>query len=167
MAVRLSSLRAGRPLYPWRFLVLISVRVWANPTVTVWPEELGQLKNPVTSWTKLAATQPVAQCHNQLGHPVHCTFHSWHLKYSDRTRRYYPVASKLHVIYLLRGGGVVVLCLSGNFALLRALSRETFSQYLKVTTVGILKVNKKSKALPSPWSHMGKWMCKFTFHWHV
>jgi hypothetical protein len=49
MAVRLSALRAGRPLPPGRFLVLISVRGWVGPRTIVRPEELGQLRNPMTS----------------------------------------------------------------------------------------------------------------------
>jgi hypothetical protein len=39
----------GYPLPPGRFLVLISVRSWVDPRVIVRLEELGQLKNPVTS----------------------------------------------------------------------------------------------------------------------
>jgi hypothetical protein len=49
VAVRLSALRAGRPLPPGRFLVLISVRGWVEPRAIVRREGLGQLKNPVTS----------------------------------------------------------------------------------------------------------------------
>jgi hypothetical protein len=49
MAVRLSALRAGRPLPPGRFLVLISVRGWVDPRAIVWLGGLGQLKNPATS----------------------------------------------------------------------------------------------------------------------
>jgi hypothetical protein len=44
MAVRLSALRAGHPLPPGRFLVLISVRGWVDPRVIVRLEPLGQLK---------------------------------------------------------------------------------------------------------------------------
>jgi hypothetical protein len=44
MAVRLSVLRAGRPLPPRIFLVLISVRGWVEPRATVRPEGIGQLK---------------------------------------------------------------------------------------------------------------------------
>jgi hypothetical protein len=49
MAVKLLSLRAGRPLRPGRFLVLISVRDSVDPRAIVRLEGLGQLKNPVTS----------------------------------------------------------------------------------------------------------------------
>jgi hypothetical protein len=49
MAVRLSALRACRPLPPGRFLVLISVRRWIDPRAIVRLEGLGQLKNPMTS----------------------------------------------------------------------------------------------------------------------
>jgi hypothetical protein len=49
MAVRLSALRAGRPLPSGRFLVLISVRGRVDPRATVRLEGLGQLKNPMTS----------------------------------------------------------------------------------------------------------------------
>jgi hypothetical protein len=48
MAVRLSALRADRPLPPWRFPVIISVRGWDDPKVVMRLEGLGQLKNPVT-----------------------------------------------------------------------------------------------------------------------
>jgi hypothetical protein len=48
MAVRLSALRAGRPLPP-RFLVLISVRGSVDPRAIVQLEGLGQVKNPMTS----------------------------------------------------------------------------------------------------------------------
>jgi hypothetical protein len=44
-----SALRAGRPLPPGRFLVLISVRGLIDPRAIVRLEGLGQLKNPMTS----------------------------------------------------------------------------------------------------------------------
>jgi hypothetical protein len=44
MAVRLSALRAGLPLPPGRFLVLISVRDRVDPSAIVRLEALSQLK---------------------------------------------------------------------------------------------------------------------------
>jgi hypothetical protein len=49
MAVKLSALRAGRPLPPGRFLVLISVRGWVKARAIVRLEGLGQSKNAITS----------------------------------------------------------------------------------------------------------------------
>jgi hypothetical protein len=48
MAMR-SVLRAGRPLPPGRFLVLVSVRGWVNSRAIVRLEGLSQLKNSMTS----------------------------------------------------------------------------------------------------------------------
>jgi hypothetical protein len=48
MAVRLSALRAGRPLPPGRFLVLISVRGCVDPKAIVRLEGLGQWINSMT-----------------------------------------------------------------------------------------------------------------------
>jgi hypothetical protein len=48
MSVR-SAFRAGRPLPPGSFLVLISVIGCVDPRTIVRLEGLGQLKNPMTS----------------------------------------------------------------------------------------------------------------------
>jgi hypothetical protein len=71
MAVRLSALCAGRSSSPGRFLVLISIRGWVDPTAIVWLERLGQLKNPMTSsGTEPATFRLVPQCLNKLRYPV-------------------------------------------------------------------------------------------------
>jgi hypothetical protein len=49
MTVRLSALRAGSPLPPGRFLVLISVRGCVDPRAIVQLEGLGRLKILMTS----------------------------------------------------------------------------------------------------------------------
>jgi hypothetical protein len=49
MTARLSTLRAGRPLTPGRFLVLIPIRGWVDSKAIVKLEGLGKFKNPVTS----------------------------------------------------------------------------------------------------------------------
>jgi hypothetical protein len=49
MAVRLSALTAGCPSSPGRFLVIISVRSRVDAKAIVRLEELGQLKNPMSS----------------------------------------------------------------------------------------------------------------------
>jgi hypothetical protein len=45
MAVRLSAVRAGRPLSPGRFLILFSVRGWVDLRAILRLEGLSQLKN--------------------------------------------------------------------------------------------------------------------------
>jgi hypothetical protein len=67
MVVRLSDLRAGHPLPPGRFLVLISVRGSVDPRAIERLEGLGQLKNPMTSsGIEPAISRIVSQCLNLL-----------------------------------------------------------------------------------------------------
>jgi hypothetical protein len=71
MTVSLSALRAGRPLPPGRFPVLISVISCVDLTAIMRLERLGQLRNPMTSSGLNPATfQLVAQCLNQLRNRV-------------------------------------------------------------------------------------------------
>jgi hypothetical protein len=48
-AMKIGPSRAGRPLPPGRFLVLISVRGWVEPRAILRLEGLGQFKNQMTS----------------------------------------------------------------------------------------------------------------------
>jgi hypothetical protein len=67
MAVRLSALRAGRPLPPpGRFLVLISVRGSVDPRAIVRLEGLGQLKNPIISSGNRTRDLPACSIIHQL-----------------------------------------------------------------------------------------------------
>jgi hypothetical protein len=71
MAVRLSALRAGRPLPPGRFQVLIPVRGWGGPRVIIRPEGLYQLKNLLTSSGIEPTTFPILAYYiNQLRYHV-------------------------------------------------------------------------------------------------
>jgi hypothetical protein len=59
MTVRFSALRAGRPLSPGRFLVLISVIGCVDPRAIVRMEALGQFKYAMTSTGMKPATFPL------------------------------------------------------------------------------------------------------------
>jgi hypothetical protein len=69
MAVKLSALRAGRPLLPGRFLVLISVRGWVDLKAIVRLEGLGKLKNSndlIGIRTHDLPTCSIVQCESSL-----------------------------------------------------------------------------------------------------
>jgi hypothetical protein len=71
MAVRLPALRAGRPLPPGRFVVVISVRGCADPRAIVRLEGLDEVKNSITSSGIEPATfRLVAWCLNHLCYSV-------------------------------------------------------------------------------------------------
>jgi hypothetical protein len=66
MAVRLSALRAGRPLPPGRFLVLISVKRLSRPQGHSAAGRITSIeKDPMTSGLEPATFQHVALCLNQ------------------------------------------------------------------------------------------------------
>jgi hypothetical protein len=84
MAVKLSALQAGRPLFPWRFLLLISVRGWVDPRNIVRLEGLRELKIPQnSSGIKPATFWLVAQCLNQLRYSVPSWTDIDHRKHTD------------------------------------------------------------------------------------
>jgi hypothetical protein len=71
MAAMVSALCSGRPLPPGRFLLLISVRGWVNPSVIGRLEGIDQLKIPITSSGIEPATfRLVAECLNHLCYRV-------------------------------------------------------------------------------------------------
>jgi hypothetical protein len=81
MAVRLSALRAGRPLPPGRFMVLICVRGSVDPRAIVRLEELGKLKKfhligtrtrdlPVCSIVPQPTTLPRTPLWNKVRHEI-------------------------------------------------------------------------------------------------
>jgi hypothetical protein len=71
MAVRMSDLRAGRPLPPGRFLERTSVGGWVDPRDIVRLEGLGQMKNPmISSEIEPTTFRLVAQYLDQLRYRV-------------------------------------------------------------------------------------------------
>jgi hypothetical protein len=70
MSVRLSALRAGRPLPPGIFLVLISVRGWVDSRAIVRLQGLGKLKISSSTGFDPATIRLVAQCLHQLRYRV-------------------------------------------------------------------------------------------------
>jgi hypothetical protein len=79
MAVRLSALRAGRPLRPGIFPILISVRGWGDPRAIVRQEGLGQLKKKVndligTRSRDLLACSTVSQPTTLPRAYIHCIY---------------------------------------------------------------------------------------------
>jgi hypothetical protein len=71
MAVRLSALRAGRPLPPWRFLIFISVRGWVDPRAIVrleWLSKLKKISNFIGNRTHDLSVE--AHCLNKLRYGV-------------------------------------------------------------------------------------------------
>jgi hypothetical protein len=70
MALRLSALRAGRPLPPERFLVLISVWVPVGPRAIVRLEGLSKLKKSTLWGLEPVTFRLVAKCLNQLRYRV-------------------------------------------------------------------------------------------------
>jgi hypothetical protein len=67
----MSGPRAGRPLTPGRFLVLISVTGLVDPRAIVRLDGLAQLKNPmISSEIEPAIFRLVAECLNQIRYRV-------------------------------------------------------------------------------------------------
>jgi hypothetical protein len=60
MAVRLSTLHAGRPLHPGRFLVPVSVTGWVDPSAIVLLEELDPVTLEHSASTSYATACPIS-----------------------------------------------------------------------------------------------------------
>jgi hypothetical protein len=96
MAVRLSALCASCPSTPRRSLILIPVRCWVNPRAIVQLEELGQLKNPVTSRTEPMTYRSETKCFDQLCYymPTSITVHILTCRSKDNSKMNFKAKKK-------------------------------------------------------------------------
>jgi hypothetical protein len=107
--VRLSALRAGRPLAPGRFLVVIFVIGWVDSRDIVRLEGLGKLKkkkNPMSSsGIESAPFRLVAYCLNQLRYRVPLS-----KKYSAKNKREDLLKRFNFLIHASKWAGIMRTC---------------------------------------------------------